>query len=306
MVIHIFFVETIFNHHYETINRYNENMGIIGQTILITSLLIFFLLILPLAIVFIVFSINDKYKKFILEHSEAIKELNKINNSYQFNKISNQEIKSKYDNEDYYNIISPKDYLIYYLNLNKDYVLKMIKATNMNRELYNNSYIKDINNINVFDSYDIDKKPINHKKLIKMEKELFDRRILHPTIEYSIAVTIIRTNINGEFEGRKKETFKVGDIKTIIKQLNQKRGDFYFNRDIWDALCRVERGKVTNKMRFLIYKRDGYRCRKCGSEKDLEIDHIVPIAKGGKSTLDNLQTLCKKCNKEKSSNIEYC
>lgn len=58
-------------------------------------------------------------------------------------------------------------------------------------------------------------------------------------------------------------------------------------------------------MRFAIYQRDGHRCRKCGRKTDdLEIDHIVPIAKGGKSTMDNLQTLCRRCNREKGTNIE--
>ncbi len=73
----------------------------------------------------------------------------------------------------------------------------------------------------------------------------------------------------------------------------------------WQSICRVERGKVTNKMRFAIYERDHYRCRKCGkSTDDLEVDHIIPISKGGKSTFDNLQTLCHRCNYRKGSNIE--
>lgn len=95
------------------------------------------------------------------------------------------------------------------------------------------------------------------------------------------------------------------EIKDIIVKLNQKRGNFYLNNDIWQAICRVERGKVTNKMRFAIYDRDHYRCRKCGRRtNDLEVDHIIPIAKGGKSTFDNLQTLCHRCNYKKGSSIE--
>ena len=57
-------------------------------------------------------------------------------------------------------------------------------------------------------------------------------------------------------------------------------------------------------MRFFIYSRDNYRCKLCGrSERQdyLEIDHIKPISKGGKSTLDNLQTLCRTCNKQKGN-----
>ncbi|MBO4667476.1 MAG: HNH endonuclease [Bacilli bacterium] len=59
-------------------------------------------------------------------------------------------------------------------------------------------------------------------------------------------------------------------------------------------------------MRFSIYARDGNRCRKCGRRTgDLEIDHIIPIAKGGKSTYENLQTLCKSCNKKKGSSLDF-
>ncbi|MBO4983778.1 MAG: HNH endonuclease [Clostridia bacterium] len=59
-------------------------------------------------------------------------------------------------------------------------------------------------------------------------------------------------------------------------------------------------------MRFSLYQRDGYRCLKCGISQEyanLEIDHIVPIAKGGKSTYNNLQTLCHRCNVAKGDSI---
>ncbi|WP_411815422.1 HNH endonuclease [Kurthia gibsonii] len=35
----------------------------------------------------------------------------------------------------------------------------------------------------------------------------------------------------------------------------------------------------------------------------LEIDHIIPISKGGMSSEDNLQTLCWKCNRSKGAKI---
>ncbi|MCK9161049.1 MAG: HNH endonuclease, partial [Bacteroidaceae bacterium] len=86
--------------------------------------------------------------------------------------------------------------------------------------------------------------------------------------------------------------------------LNQKRGCIYLDRSIWKSICKVERGKVTNKMRFAIYKRDHYRCRKCVSIYNLEIDHIIPIVKGGKSIFNNLQTLCHHCSVEKGTDIK--
>ena len=44
-------------------------------------------------------------------------------------------------------------------------------------------------------------------------------------------------------------------------------------------------------------KRDGERCQRCGSNEDLEVHHIVPLAKGGAEfDLSNLTTLCHDCH----------
>lgn len=46
--------------------------------------------------------------------------------------------------------------------------------------------------------------------------------------------------------------------------------------------------------------RDGNQCVKCGSTERLEVDHVLNIAHGGTHNLDNLQTLCAACHREKS------
>lgn len=51
-----------------------------------------------------------------------------------------------------------------------------------------------------------------------------------------------------------------------------------------------------------------YKCVNCNTdlvERDFEVDHRIPIANGGKNTTDNLQTLCKRCHKNKSSTEKY-
>ena len=65
---------------------------------------------------------------------------------------------------------------------------------------------------------------------------------------------------------------------------------------------RIGRQPIPRKLRHEVFKRDGYRCRECGASKDetsLEIDHILPVAKGGTNDIDNLQTLCRECNRMK-------
>lgn len=59
--------------------------------------------------------------------------------------------------------------------------------------------------------------------------------------------------------------------------------------------------------RYNVMKRDGFQCVLCGaSGKDaqLEIDHITPVAAGGADSMENLRTLCFKCNRGKRDQIE--
>ena len=56
------------------------------------------------------------------------------------------------------------------------------------------------------------------------------------------------------------------------------------------------------RLRFKVMQRDNFRCVACGRSpaKDLSIelhvDHIKPWSKGGETVMENLQTLCKRCN----------
>jgi 5-methylcytosine-specific restriction endonuclease McrA len=49
-----------------------------------------------------------------------------------------------------------------------------------------------------------------------------------------------------------------------------------------------------------IIERDG-RCLKCGATEDLQVDHILSLTRGGTHDEDNLQTLCRKCNRKKAT-----
>jgi hypothetical protein len=75
------------------------------------------------------------------------------------------------------------------------------------------------------------------------------------------------------------------------------------------AFAKEQRRLMTKKLREFIKERDNYTCCLCGNsvEKEpnllLEIDHIIPVAKGGCTTEDNLQTLCWKCNRSKSDKL---
>jgi hypothetical protein len=56
---------------------------------------------------------------------------------------------------------------------------------------------------------------------------------------------------------------------------------------------------IPDTVRDEVLERDGHKCKWCSSGENLEIDHIVPVSQGGESVADNLQVLCRSCNRKK-------
>lgn len=86
---------------------------------------------------------------------------------------------------------------------------------------------------------------------------------------------------------RKKwiETHKQQALGYTHKRHAQIRKAGSFTQEEWDELC----------------DRYGRACLACGKIMPLTIDHVIPLSKGGKNTIDNLQPLCLKCNDSKGT-----
>jgi len=66
----------------------------------------------------------------------------------------------------------------------------------------------------------------------------------------------------------------------------------------------VARKALSKKLRFDVFKRDGFECVYCGATPPgvlLHVDHVVPVAAGGGNEIDNLVTACQPCNLGKSA-----
>lgn len=65
----------------------------------------------------------------------------------------------------------------------------------------------------------------------------------------------------------------------------------------------AKRPAIPQAVKVSVWQRDAGRCVDCGSNKELEFDHIIPLAMGGANTMRNLQLLCSTCNRRKGASL---
>ena len=105
--------------------------------------------------------------------------------------------------------------------------------------------------------------------------------------------------------GMAKRTFTIPMTEETIVQLI----DALEGKLTASAFTKEQRALMTNKLREFIKERDNFTCCNCGNSIHiepnllLEIDHIIPVSKGGYTVEENLQTLCWKCNRSKSNKV---
>lgn len=72
---------------------------------------------------------------------------------------------------------------------------------------------------------------------------------------------------------------------------------------------KYKRKPISGRLRQDVFMRDNYTCQICGANRykdnaKIEVDHIIPVSKGGTNDINNLQTLCRRCNREKHNRTD--
>lgn len=70
---------------------------------------------------------------------------------------------------------------------------------------------------------------------------------------------------------------------------------------------KIPRIRIPPEVRKNIFERDSFQCQSCGKtglKTNLNIDHIIPLARGGSNDISNLQTLCQTCNQKKKHHFD--
>ncbi|KAG8389227.1 hypothetical protein BUALT_Bualt02G0206900 [Buddleja alternifolia] len=95
---------------------------------------------------------------------------------------------------------------------------------------------------------------------------------------------------------------KADVLEYYDQTINSPNGSFYIPAvlRVPHLLQVVKRRKVKRGLsRKNIFQRDNFTCQYCSATENLTIDHVLPIARGGKWTWENLVAACAKCNSKK-------
>lgn len=110
--------------------------------------------------------------------------------------------------------------------------------------------------------------------------------------------------VQSQYKSVAKNPQKYRAIKEKYRQRHKDKWVDYTNRR--RARKRGSGGEIAEKDWKLVTSLYGNRCLCCGAENQIERDHIVPISKGGRNSVENIQPLCKTCNRKKwNKTIDY-
>jgi hypothetical protein len=136
-----------------------------------------------------------------------------------------------------------------------------------------------------------------------MEDELFEEELLRPETEPTVAIEWRYTSPAGRRRYLDEEVFSFDEVRGLLRESRK----IAKGRSTRQAQIRRERALMSDSLRYDVLRRDNFTCQICGSSaKDgvrLEVDHIVPVSKGGKTEMSNLQTLCERCNRGKRDKV---
>jgi len=132
----------------------------------------------------------------------------------------------------------------------------------------------------------------DYKDYIIKEVEQRKEAIYTENLKEEIRLELLKKEIE------KKEKQKIEELrKEVIQELTVE------GQISAEDYLQIKREPIPQNVQDRIWNRDGGTCVKCGSNKNLEFDHIIPFSKGGSNTYRNLQLLCQTCNRSKSNNI---
>ena len=159
-------------------------------------------------------------------------------------------------------------------------------------------YYSDVNNFNEDEHYiesNISLDSVNNFFEVNGDIDTLIKNGFNENLEAEKVSFAIPAAINGT--QRLINVFKNGVPNNIQDDSNNHNS----NKEVLNKEKRSRR--ISQEVKDKVWNRDGGKCVDCGSNENLEFDHIIPHSKGGANTYRNIQLLCEPCNRSKSAKI---
>ena len=104
-------------------------------------------------------------------------------------------------------------------------------------------------------------------------------------------------------EGLSVPESSIESIKEQVKKAMEAEGEEVIDVTVKLSSAKKRSRTISQEVKDRVWNRDGGKCVECGSNENLEFDHIIPFSKGGANTYRNIQLLCEPCNRSKSAKI---
>ena len=114
---------------------------------------------------------------------------------------------------------------------------------------------------------------------------------------------IMECRLSSNYKGKSRTYYEVTPKKRHnLKKISALRAHYRAMR--YQAFMPDRARNIPSLVKVQVWRRDGGKCRKCGSNRNIEFDHIIPFSMGGASSVQNVQLLCQHCNGSKSDRIQ--
>lgn len=237
--------------------------------------------------------------KYVAQNSESVKRVEKLNKHTGFKPVQKRieyfhscNSLKEYEQLNVYKVLSQ------YAHDDRERIQEIEAAIKFNKEnmvTYIEAYNKILENA---------KKENLGNEFCEIEMKMIESRKLSPSVDFEVVLTKTYISPKGKKNYRDSWTFTSREVYNVIESYERRMEQELKRR----ATSEYERSKMTASLRYNVMKRDGFRCVICGRTADdgvkLHIDHIKPIAKGGKTEIENLRTLCDICNHGKQDKYD--
>lgn len=267
----------------------------------VSSIICLFFFVLPIIIYkFIIKKIIIRENEIVSALSSKIQKVIKLNELYKFKDIkqNKRSITEREYSRKSLDRVTGKSIIKYHIENNINEI-----RTDVENAIYNinllEKYSKDVEEILVCESVNNSEYSSNKYKRIEarvLEKLIYNQENFVITLKIEV---YYRSN-GGSVNVSRKGKYSFDEIINIYNE--------WQNGNEFEETKKQERKIMNYDIRYNVLKRDNYSCQICGATaKDgakLQVDHIIPISKGGKTVMSNLQTLCEQCNIGKSNKTD--